>query len=137
MNTKILEMPLNLVDYFILNEVEGAQICGIEKTDGMADLLLKKFPNAKIVLTLGSKGAVYKDKFVTASHGIYDVPVVDTTAAGDTFTGFFIEEISKNSSPQKALEIASKASSIAVSKKGAEPSIPTMKEVLESNMKLI
>ncbi len=137
MNEKILEMPLDLVDYFILNEVEGAQICGSEKIDSMADLLLQKFPDAKIVLTLGSKGAVYKDKSQMASHGIYDVPVIDTTAAGDTFTGFFIEEISKGSTPEKALEIASKASSLAVSKKGAEPSIPTMEEVLKSNLKLV
>nr|WP_319488839.1 ribokinase [uncultured Caproiciproducens sp.] len=136
MDAKILKLPLELVDYFILNEVEAAELCGCDQTEKMADELQKKFPRAKIVLTLGSKGAVYQDAAVRAAHGIYNVPVVDTTAAGDTFTGFFIEEISNHSTPEKALELASKASSLAVSKKGAEPSIPTMEEVKNSKLKL-
>ena len=137
MNEKILEMPLELVDYFILNEVEAAGLCGCEQTEKMADELRNKFPGAKIVLTLGSKGAVYQDEDIRAAHGIYNVPVVDTTAAGDTFTGYFIEQISGGGSPEKALELASKASSLAVSRKGAEPSIPLMDEVLSSRLELL
>ncbi|MHB8963658.1 MAG: PfkB family carbohydrate kinase, partial [Saccharofermentanales bacterium] len=57
------------------------------------------------------------------------VPVVDTTAAGDTFTGYFMASISKGSTTREALHMASAASSLSVSRKGASASIPDMKEV--------
>lgn len=60
---------------------------------------------------------------------IYKVDVVDTTAAGDTFTGFFLASVIAGKSMQDALRLAAKASSIAVSRAGAAPSIPAMEEV--------
>ena len=57
------------------------------------------------------------------------VKAVDTTAAGDTFTGFFVSAISKGKSPKEALDLASRASAIAVSRPGAAPSVPTLDEV--------
>ena len=56
---------------------------------------------------------------------------VDTTAAGDTFTGFFIGAISQGFSPAAAIRRASAASAIAVSRPGAAPSVPTADEVTE------
>jgi ribokinase len=96
-----------------------------------------RFPKATIVLTMGKMGAWYQDPSLSSPlyHGIYDVPVVDTTAAGDTFTGYFISCISESMAIPRALEISSMASSLAVSKEGAEPSIPAMKEVLTANLK--
>lgn len=134
MNEVILKLPLEMVDYFMLNEVEAADICPNTEKEKLLNALSEKYPNSKIVLTLGKNGVQYKDKDIVLNHGIYKVRVVDTTAAGDTFTGFFIAEISAGKNPENALEIASKASSIAVSRKGAEPSIPLMNEVL--NIKL-
>ena len=134
MNDVILKLPLEMVDYFMLNEVEAADICPNTEKENLLSALSEKYPNSKIVLTLGKNGVQYKDKDIVLNHGIYKVKVVDTTAAGDTFTGFFIAEISAGKNPENALEIASKASSIAVSRKGAEPSIPLMNEVL--NIKL-
>ena len=134
MNEVILNLPLEMVDYFMLNEVEAADIYPNTEKESLLNALSGKYPNSKIVLTLGKKGVQYKDKDIVLNHGIYKVKVVDTTAAGDTFTGFFIAEVSAGKSPEEALEIASKASSIAVSRKGAEPSIPLMNEVL--NIKL-
>ncbi|MDF2686336.1 MAG: ribokinase, partial [Clostridia bacterium] len=93
------------------------------------DNMLTRFPESKIILTLGKHGAIFADKNDTFKQGIYDVPVVDTTAAGDTFTGYFISEYIKTSSPKSALKYASAASSICVSRAGASPSIPTHKEV--------
>lgn len=130
MNEKIESYPLQYVDYFILNEIEAADIC---KEDGEGEALLKKlseqFPKAKIVLTLGSEGSFYKDETQIVKQGIYKVPVVDTTGAGDTFTGFFIAAIGRGENPKKALEEAAKAAAIAVSRAGAAPSIPTREEV--------
>lgn len=134
MNERILALPLEYVDYFMLNEVEAADICGDSGTDDPLSSLAEKYPNAKIVLTLGKHGVHYKDGNTVLKHGIYKVPVVDTTAAGDTFTGFFIGSLAQGHAPEEALRLASIASSLAVSRQGAETSIPTMDEVKNSNL---
>jgi len=136
MDEKISEMPMEMVDTFILNEVEAERLCGTGDPGQIMKDLRSQFPRAAIVLTLGRRGVCYQDPSLTEPlhNGIYRVPVVDTTAAGDTFTGFFIACISKNETALRALELASKASSLAVSRKGAEPSIPTLSEVLEANL---
>lgn len=130
MNEKILECPLEYVDYFMLNEVEGADICGKEASgEEMLNQLLEKFPGSKVVLTLGEQGSLYGDGKESYQQGIFKVKVADTTAAGDTFTGFFISSLIRGCGVKEALETAAKASAIAVSRNGAGPSIPTLKEV--------
>lgn len=96
---------------------------------GITDALLSEYPDMKIVLTLGKKGAVYADKESYCTQGIIDAKVVDTTGAGDTFTGYFFTSVFSDKTPKEALLIASFASSVAISRKGAAPSIPTMDEV--------
>jgi len=134
MNDKILTLPLEYVDYFILNEVEAADICGSTDQEKSLEILGKMYPEAKIVLTLGKDGVRYRDSREILSHGIYKVPVVDTTAAGDTFTGFFIGSLVQGCDPREALRLASIAASISVSRKGAESSIPFMYEVKNSTL---
>ena len=86
----------------------------------------------KVVLTLGGDGAVYQAKDgLRTFRSANKVNAVDTTAAGDTFTGFFLSEILCHGDAVKALEIATTAAGIAVSRKGAEPSIPMMREVIQ------
>ena len=134
MDEKILSLPLELVNYFMLNEVEGADICPDTEKENLLDALSEKYKGSKIVLTLGKAGVRYKGDNEVLSHGIYKVKVADTTAAGDTFTGFFIGTLAQGYEVKEALRIASVASSIAVSRNGAEPSIPTIDEVLNSNL---
>ena len=134
MNEKILALPLDVINYFILNEVEAAQILGKEDKgeeswEQIADDLLKKFPQATIVLTMGSEGSVFKNQKETVCQSIYKVQAVDTTAAGDTFSGYFIGGILGGLSAKEAMDQASKASAIAVTRKGAAPSIPVRAEV--------
>ena len=136
MDEKVLALPLSYVDYFILNEIEGADLCGTQAKDQLIGSLAHKFPKAKFVLTLGKEGVLYQDGSLQLSHGIYRVPVVDTTAAGDTFTGYFIGSIAQGCSAQEALRLASIASSIAVSREGAASSIPTLAEVKSSRLVL-
>ena len=62
----------------------------------------------------------------------YRVEAVDTTAAGDTFTGFYLASILRGEMVSNALRIAAKASSITVTKEGAAKSIPTLEQVVES-----
>lgn len=128
------KLPLHKISYFLLNEIEGKELSDKEEPDEILKELRLKYPESVIVLTLGSKGAIYDDNEMRCSHGIYDVDVVDTTAAGDTFTGYFIHEITSGSKPEKALEMAAKAAALAVSRIGASPSIPMRKEVLEAQL---
>lgn len=138
MNEKILALPLDVINYFILNEVEAAQILGKEDKgeeswEQIAGELLKKFPQATIVLTMGSEGSVFKNQKETVCQSIYKVQAVDTTAAGDTFSGYFIGGILGGLSAKEAMDQASKASAIAVTRKGAAPSIPLLAEVQNYN----
>ena len=138
MNEKILALPLDVINYFILNEVEAAQILGKEDKgeeswEQIADDLLKKFPQATIVLTMGSEGSVFKNQKETVCQSLYKVQAVDTTAAGDTFSGYFIGGILGGLSAKEAMDQASKASAIAVTRKGAAPSIPLLAEVQNYN----
>lgn len=130
MNEKINEYPLEYVDYFILNEIEATEICtGYNEGEDLIERLRRRFPGAKIVLTLGERGSIYHDTIQTEHQNIYPVDVVDTTAAGDTFTGYFIGALSHGMSVKNALDLAAKASAISVTRKGAAPSIPCLAEV--------
>lgn len=130
-NEKIFECDLEKVEYLILNEIEAADILGASDTgeDELIEKLTKRFPNMKIVLTLGEKGSVYVDKTKKIRQEIYKTDVVDTTAAGDTFTGYFIAGIVAGIDVAESLKQAAGAASITVSRKGASPSIPFAKEV--------
>lgn len=135
----LLTYPLELVDIFLLNEIEAADIVGSElPPEDLIRALSLKFPEAKIVLTLGEAGALYLDRKdgKVLEHGIFDVDVVDTTAAGDTFTGYFIATLIETNDPHEALRVASLGSALAVSRPGAAPSIPTKEEVSSTNLRL-
>ncbi|MEG1407064.1 MAG: ribokinase [Ruthenibacterium sp.] len=129
-DASLLELPLDLVDVFLVNEIEGFQMTGETQADAIILAFRKKFPRAEIVLTLGKDGVMYAAKETVLRHGIYPVKVVDTTAAGDTFTGYFLSGLTRELAPEQILEQASKASSIAVSRRGATSSIPSLDEVL-------
>lgn len=128
--------PLNLVDILILNENEGQSISGKETADDILQALHTMFPETDILLTLGKKGAIFKNKDIEATHGIYDVKVIDTTGAGDTFTGFFLKFYTSGKPVDECLKYASIASSIAVTRRGAAQSIPVIDEVLNSNLSI-
>lgn len=131
MEARVLEYPLESVDLFLLNRVEAAQLAGTDGADGQALLaaLRGRFSRAAVVLTLGADGAVYTDGAETVQQAAYPVQAVDTTAAGDTFTGFFLAARMRGAGVPRAMELASRAAAIAVTRRGAAPSIPTFAEV--------
>ena len=136
MNEKIMKLPLDQIDYFILNEIEAMQILKMDKPeeiDGkyIASLLHERFKDATIVLTLGSEGSVCISDDEYVEQSIYKVKAIDTTAAGDTYTGYFIAGILNGKTIKESMDIASKASAIAVTRQGAAPSIPVLEEVEE------
>jgi ribokinase len=132
---EVTRYPLDLIDCFVLNEIEGKGLSGKEEPAEILDEMRTRFPRASVVLTLGDDGVLYKDANVTLSHGIYDVEVVDTTAAGDTFLGYFIASLATEKAIGEALRLASIASSLTVSRKGASSSIPALTEVLSAELK--
>lgn len=132
----IASWPLRFVDLFFVNEIEGAQITGCTHTHDILKAFAALYPHAKLVLTLGHQGAVYQDGAQCFTHGVYKVPVVDTTAAGDTFTGYFLHSMTSGILPREALRLACVASAIAVSRNGAAPSIPWMCEVEAAKLQL-
>ena len=128
------DLPLGAVSWFILNEIEGRALSGETRPEKILDVMRRRYPHSSIVLTLGKKGVVCDGLTGRCHHGIYRVPVVDTTAAGDTFTGYFLACAMRDVPPEECLRIASVASSLAVSRSGAAPSIPTMREVLDAKL---
>ena len=131
-NEKLDAVDMTKISIFLVNEVEGGQITGATDPQEILKIMLEKFPHARIVLTLGKDGAVYADANETHFQPIFPVQAVDTTAAGDTFTGYFLAGISDGMSIPDTLRMSAKASSIAVTRPGAVPSIPLRQEVMEA-----
>ena len=128
-NESLKAVDMGKISLFLLNEVEGGQITGLTEPDDIIAKLLELFPQSKIVLTLGKDGAVYADKDQKHFQPIFAVKAVDTTAAGDTFTGYFLAGLCDGLEIPLILKRSAKASSIAVTRPGAVPSIPWKEEV--------
>lgn len=128
-NEALSKCDFSKVSYFLLNEIEGYQMTGAKEPDKILQEIHRIYPDAKVVLTLGEDGSIYMDGEEIYRQEVYKVKAVDTTAAGDTFTGYFIASIIKGLTPPEALKLASKASAMAVTKPGAMDSIPVLEEV--------
>lgn len=128
-NENLNKYNMQAIDGIFVNEHEGAYLAGKEKVEDILDSLASKYPELEIILTFGDKGAYYRHKDINIFQPAYKVDAVDTTAAGDTFTGYFIALRQQGKSIEESLQKASKASSITVSRKGASISIPKIAEV--------
>lgn len=131
MTGEVKTYPLDGVDLFILNETEAESLIGETSPGKIRSSMLAKFPTAAVVLTLGSRGAVYFD-----ANGMIEAPAaaveaVDTTAAGDTFTGYFLAELMNGGSSEDALKLGCQAAALCVTRPGASDSIPLRGEVIE------
>ena len=131
-NEKLDAVDMSKISIFLLNEVEGGQITGLTDPEDIIKKLLEMYPAARIVLTLGGDGAVYADANQKHYQPIFKVQAVDTTAAGDTFSGYFLAGLCDGMAIPDVLRMSAKASSIAVSRAGAVPSIPYRAEVEEA-----
>lgn len=128
-HTDLLKLPLSQVKYWFCNEIEASALFGYEAPDEIVAEFAKRYPDSKLILTLGEKGSMFANGDLIVRQPIYPVEAVDTTAAGDTFTGYFLAAVAEGKDAAFALDIASKASSITVSRKGASSSIPIRREV--------
>ena len=129
---EVHDYPLEVVDAFIVNETEGAGLSGgQEDPEDIIRTLTRKYPGSEVILTLGKDGVLYGQDDLRASAGIVDLPVVDTTAAGDTFIGYYIAERMRSVPVDIALDTSCRASSLTVSRMGAMESIPSRGELAE------
>jgi ribokinase len=128
-DSEILKLPLDKIDILILNETEGEGLTNHRDPQTIVDDLSKKLPNCTVILTLGKQGVMCRDKTELIKIPAKEVEVVDTTAAGDTFIGYFVAEISQGTQLNQALITATQAAAICVTREGAAVSIPTRSEV--------
>lgn len=133
MDEIIGELNLSYIDYFLLNETEALKLSGIDKFDSKKCMsgLVNTYKGAGVLITLGDKGAIYSDGNIFVEQKAVKTKAVDTTAAGDTFTGYFVNGILGGKEIKEAINEATIAASITVSRIGAAPSIPAMNEVKE------
>lgn len=130
---ELLSSDWSGIDLIVVNEVEIAQLMK-GKSGSWKEILTSAhalFPASSILLTLGEEGSMFLDRKEgeIISRAIIRTDVVDTTGAGDTFLGYFLSSIIRGLTPSDALERATRASSIAVSRAGAMDSIPLRGEV--------
>ena len=130
---EIPDALLSLVDIITPNESETEILTGMPtETDNQAieaaHLLLSKGIET-VILTLGSRGSFLLTKKMEKLIPAYSVEVVDTTAAGDAFCGALAASLAHGINIEKSVKIANAAGALAVTKLGAEPSLPSREEI--------
>ena len=123
MEKAVKDLPLELLDTLIVNEGEGKALAGD------MDALKAAYPNQKILLTQGSRGASLWTGSEVIFQPAFPVKAVDTTAAGDCFLGYYAAALAEDLPYADALRLAAAASALAVQRPGAAPSIPVRSEV--------
>jgi ribokinase len=123
--------PLDGVSLLVVNQTEGAALAGVEDASPelLVGMLQARFPDAAILLTLGGDGSLYVSGGEHIMTPAQAVETVDTTAAGDTFIGYFLAELLAGESVPEALALASRAAALCVTRPGAAGSIPRRSEI--------
>lgn len=131
---KIKKIDFSKLSMIFVNEVEGEQLTGETEPEKILAALSVKYPGLQAVLTLGSAGAYYSDGERLVFQESFPVNVIDTTAAGDTFSGYFLARFMNGDTIEQSMYYAAKAASIAVGRAGACDSIPVWAEVCEDEL---
>lgn len=132
---KISDTVLKRADFLIPNESElevitGKKVETVKDAENAAKILLDRGAR-NVIVTLGSKGALWVSKDDVKHFQAFEVKVVDTTGAGDAFCGAFALALSNGKNVEEAVIMANAAAAISVTRIGTAPSMPTMDEVKE------
>jgi ribokinase len=128
----MMEAPSELyrmADIILPNETETAQLVGEGNDDEASVKKMYELGCKNVIMTLGKKGSIYYNGENMINQPAYKVKAIDTTGAGDCFTGSMVAALASDKTMEEALEFASKASAIAVGRRGAQPSFPWKSEV--------
>lgn len=120
---------LDKLDLLIVNQIEAQDLTGTADLDAAIAQMQQMAPDLALLITLGSAGACHCQATQRHQVNAFKVDAVDTTAAGDTFIGYFLANVSTGKSVPAALRQASAAAAITVTRAGAIPSIPMRQEV--------
>ncbi|HSI83434.1 MAG: ribokinase [Candidatus Methylacidiphilales bacterium] len=129
MSPEVKDFPLQSVDYLFVNEGEAMELSGRENLAEAADEIRRRWPNVRLVLTLGAEGVRYMDSKLSLQIPGVKVEAVDTTAAGDTFIGYFLTGVMSGLPTKACLERACRAAAISVTRRGAADSVPYLAEL--------
>lgn len=126
MDECVFEYPFENIDILCVNEIEGRALACINETDSetIARAILKKYPKLELLLTAGEEGSYFFNGNEMLRVPAQKVEAVDTTAAGDTYIGFFLAGLNEGLSVSEAMNLATAAAAITVQGAGAADSIP-------------
>ncbi|MBD5458003.1 MAG: ribokinase [Lachnospiraceae bacterium] len=123
------KLDYNQISWLLINEVEAQQLTGKTEADAVWNTLHEKYPALCLIMTVGADGAYCFTPQEIIYQDVFPVETVDTTAAGDTFTGYFLQGMTRGIPLKECMEQAAKASALCVSRKGAAIAIPMRAEV--------
>lgn len=128
----IVDLPLEYCDLLFVNRGEATWLAGLTEDADVEELLAALatlLPKCQLVLTLGGDGAWHQFKGNRHFQPACKVDAVDTTAAGDTFIGYYLAAMQEGAEVKACLALAATAASLGVQREGAAHSIPLRHEV--------
>lgn len=128
-NEALGDVDFHKLAWIFVNEIEAKQLSGEADADKAYRNIHQRYPQLNVLVTLGKAGSVAYANGERNGQPAYPVTAVDTTAAGDTFTGYFVSALMQQLPLDAAMKQATAASAISVTKNGASPSIPALSEV--------
>ena len=130
---RLAEVDFAKLSWVLVNEVEAEQMTGTQDPEKAWEIMHRRWPDLSAVITLGSRGSVAFARegngTETARQEAVKVQAVDTTAAGDTYTGYFIAGLAAGKPLRECMAQASLAAAVSVTRPGAADSIPRADEL--------
>ena len=127
------QVDFGKLDWLIINELEAGFLTGSQDPDQAWEVLHGRYPRLSVVITLGGAGSrayqVHGDKVEKVCQDAFKVQAVDTTGAGDTFTGYFAAGLMRGDALEACMKTAAMAAAISVTRPGAASSVPMRAEV--------
>ena len=126
---KVRDYPLELVHWLVVNQTEAQSLADAETPEQALAALAAAYPHAAIVLTLGAAGVHYRTYREAFHLPARQIEAVDTTGAGDTFIGYFLQGLTADMTARDAMARAVQAAALCVTRPGAMDSIPAADEL--------